>query len=276
MRDASRIAWFMAAVLSLCLIATAAPLQKGGQKGSKKKPPPAVEQVEFLQFMIYNTSNFSEAQLLSDHDPEKLYVDHTDPTNPDPCITAKIQGRGNVFAWLDKGSTAPDPDPDADPEHDLFSQCNRKVLADEDLQPNDYKGPRTYTLRLPADPGYGSCCSSLGLEPDSEDYCTLPLIDADEGDYGSQRIRTGRIFAKKVNPVDLDFLFYHTVGVDRRSFELQSEGALWVGGSGDYRSIETTAQDTFRLVEIGGPTLCSGFSFLLRIEFTRVEVPADS
>ena len=269
MRKTSRIAWFMAAVLSLCLIATAAPLEKGGQKGGKKKPPPAEEQVEVLEFMIYNTSSYGEVQLLNDHDPEKLYVDRrVSDEIPDPCVTGLIQGRGNIFVYMDKGST--------DPEHFLFSQCNKKVLADGGLQPNDYKGPRTYTLRLPADPGYGSCCINLGLEPDSEGYCALPLIDPDEGDYGSQRIRTGRIFAKKVNPVDLDFLFYHTVGVDRRSFELQSEGALWVDGSGDYRSIATTAQDTFRLVEIGGPTLCSGFPFLLNIEFDRVEAPADS
>jgi hypothetical protein len=127
------------------------------------------------------------------------------------------------------------------------------------------------------DVGQGTCCEVLGLAPDSEGLCTLPIIPPPgEWDYGSQRIRVGNIFGRKLEPVELDFLFYHTVGEERRSLELQSEGEIPVLGGGDYRNIKSAAQDTFRIVGIGGPEVCAGFPLSLDIDFWRVEVPSGS
>jgi len=267
MRSPARTHWLIVALLTLCLIATAAPVSGGGQKGSKKKPPPSEETVPVLKFLIHDTGSL-QAQLLNDHDPEVPYVDHriSGPGDIlDPCVTGWVNSRGGTFTYLYKGSS--------DPDHPLFADCHSQVENDPDLQPLGYRGPRTYVLRLPADPLYGDCCTPLGLDVDAEGYCTLPVENEAEFDYGSQRIRTGNLFWKKIRPVDLDFLFNHRVGEERPSFELQSEGELPVGGSGDYRFISTNTQDTFRIVELGGPTICSGFPFLLYIEFWRVEVP---
>jgi len=284
MRRTPRTFWLVAAFLSLLLVAVSPPMVAGGQMGGKKHPPPSdppEKTVSALMFLIHNTGDLG-AQLLNDHDPAEFYVDHRitdpevtpDPGPPDPCVTGWVNSRGGIFAYLYKGSSNPD--------HPLFNDCHSQVENDPNLQPPGYRGPRTYVLRLPENPegeeDWG-CCTPLGLEPDADEYCTLPLVNEEMYDYGSQRIRGGRgLFSKKVEPVNLDLLFNHTVGEERLSFELQSEQELLVRGEPDgyYRNIKSTPLDTFRIVGIGAPEVCAGFPFSLDIDFWRVEVPEGS